>query len=190
MFEPQIQRVMDQVDDLRNKVDDHMQIDKEQALLMAQIVRIGCCRSVCEIGVSYGYSTLHWAAVMKETGGHVHAVEIAEKKVKAATDHLTQAGLIDLVTIHHEDGRVACKNLQPAEPFDFIFIDAAKEQSIDYFNALRDKLADRCIIAADNTGNLASKMKPYVDFIRAFGNAKTCDVPIAHGFELTILDRV
>ena len=189
MFAPPIQAVMDRVDDLRNHVNDHWQIPRQQAWVMSQILRIGRCRSVCEIGVSYGYSTLHWAAVMKETGGHVYAVEIAEKKVNAATQHLTEAGLINFVTLHPGDARQICKSIAPKEPFDFIFIDATKEQSIDYFNALRDKLADRCIIAADNTGDLADQMKPYVDFIRAFAGDKTCAVPIAHGFELTILDR-
>jgi predicted O-methyltransferase YrrM len=166
-----------------------MQIPREQGQLLAQLVRLAGCRSVCEIGVSYGYSTLHWAAVMAETGGHVHAVDISQKKVKAATQHLTEAGLIDRVTIHLGDGLEVCKTLAPAELFDFVFIDAAKEQSIGYFNALAGKLAPRCVIAADNTGNLADKMKPYVQFIRAQHGVLSCDVPIAHGFELTILQR-
>ncbi len=189
MFTPTIQTVMDQVDDLRNTTDDHMQIPKEQALLMTQIVRIGGFRSICEVGVSYGYSTLHWAAVMAETGGHVHGVDISEKKVNAATQHLTEAGLIDRVTLYLGDGREVCKSLAPTEPFDFLFIDARKEESIDYLNAMEDKLAPRCVIAADNTGNLAERMKPYVEHIRARPGVTSADVPIAHGFELSIWNR-
>ncbi len=189
MFDRKIQAVMDRVDDLRHTTDDHMQIPKAQARLMAQLVRIGGFRSVCEVGVSYGYSTLHWSAVMAETGGHVHGVDVSEKKINAATEHLTQAGLIDRVTLHLGDAREVCKSLAPEEPFDFVFIDARKEESIEYLDVLMDKLAPRCVIAADNTGNLAERMKPYVRHVRSLAGVVSCDVPIAHGFELSILDR-
>ncbi len=189
MFPDTLQSVMDKVDDLRNTTDDHMQVSRDQAWLMSQILRIGRCRSMCEIGVSYGYSTLHLAAVAAEHGGRVQAFDISEKKVNAATQHLTEAGLIDRVTIHLGDARQTLPGVEPAEPYDFAFIDANKDQSIEYFQALRDKLAPRCLIVADNTGNLAERMKPFVEMIRSLPGATSCDVPFEHGFELTILER-
>jgi predicted O-methyltransferase YrrM len=188
MFDTSIQAVMDRVDQLRESTDDHMQIPRDEALVLWQIVRIGGCRSACEIGMSYGYSTLHIAAALKEVGGHLHAIDHARKKIEAATEHLTQAGLIDLVTVHPGDARQVLAAIEPDEPFDFVFIDAVKEQSIDYLQALDGKLAARCIVAADNTGNLAERMRPYVDYVRALPNAASCDVPVGQGFELTLLE--
>ncbi len=61
MFPDPIQSVIDRVD-LRATVDDHWQIPREEALLLAQLVSIGRFVSICEIGTSYGFSTLHLAA--------------------------------------------------------------------------------------------------------------------------------
>ena len=189
MFNQATQSVIDRVDALRDQVDDHWQIPAEQGLLMAQIVRIGRSRSLLEVGVSYGFSTLHLSAAAKDNGGHVHAIDIAEKKVRAATAHLTEAGLIDAVTVHLGDARQIIPTLQPKVPFDFLFIDAAKEQSIDYLEAARPKLAPRCLIVADNTGDLASQMRPFVEHVRGLPGARSCEIAMGHGFELTVLDQ-
>lgn len=187
MFSPKAQAVMDHVDALRHKVDDHWQIPRDEAHVLAQIVRIGRCRSAVEIGVSYGFSTLHLTAALAEVGGHLHAVERDERKVRLASEHLTQAGLIGSVTIHHGDALDVLGKLAPAEPIDFVFIDASKDQSVRYLELLQGKLASRCILAADNTGNQSQRMKPYVDHVRALVHATSCDVPVGNGFELTIL---
>ncbi len=189
MFNDPIQSVMDRVDALRHEVNDHWQIPKDQALVLSQIVRIVRCRSGVEIGVSYGYSTLHLAAALREAHGHLHAVERADKKVNAATAHLTEAGLIDTVTIHPGDALQVLPTLQPAEPIDFVFIDATKEEAVEYLRLLMDKLAPRAIIIADNTGNLAERMAPYVHHVRGLPGAVSCDVPVGNGFELTVLSR-
>ena len=41
MFPEPVQRVIDQVDQLRQQVDDHWQIPADEAALLAQLVRIG-----------------------------------------------------------------------------------------------------------------------------------------------------
>ncbi len=105
MFEEKIERVIDRVDSLRHEVDDHWQIPRDEARLLAQIVRIGRFRSLCEIGVSYGFSTLHLAAAASGHGGHVHAIDISEKKIRAATANLSDAGLMDHVTLYLGDAQ-------------------------------------------------------------------------------------
>jgi predicted O-methyltransferase YrrM len=187
MFEVLVEQVMQRVNALRDQVDDHMQIPREEALVLAQIVRIGRCRSICEIGVSYGFSTLHLAAATKENGGHVHAVDISEKKINAAREHLTEAGLIDAVTLHLGDARDVVKGLQPAESFDFIFIDAVKQQSFEYLEALQGKLAPRCILATDNTVSHPELLGDFVEHLRSLPNAASCCVPVGNGFELTVI---
>ena len=66
MFDAKVQAVIDQVDRLRDQVDDHWQIPAEEALLLAQLVRLHRAVSLVEIGVSYGFSTLHLAAAASE----------------------------------------------------------------------------------------------------------------------------
>lgn len=189
MFSPAIQQVIDKVDALRHEVDDHWQVPADEAKLLAQIVRLGRCVSLCEIGVSYGFSTLHLAGATQPLGGHMHAVDMSPKKIAAARSHLQQAGLDGVVTLHEGDAREVVKHLQPAQPFDFVFIDAMKEQSDAYLDAVMPKLAQRAVIVTDNTVSHAKVLTPFVERLRQLPGAISCEVKVGNGFELTLLQR-
>jgi hypothetical protein len=51
MFSERIQTVIDRVDRLRDQVDDHWQIPADEARVLAQLISIGGCVSICEIGI-------------------------------------------------------------------------------------------------------------------------------------------
>ncbi|MBI1336993.1 MAG: methyltransferase domain-containing protein [Phycisphaera sp.] len=189
MFEHKIQLVMDKVDALRTQVNDHWQVPKEEALFLAQLVRIGRFKSLCEIGTSYGYSTLHLTAAASEHGGHVHTLDINPRKTEHATAHLTEAGLLNSVTLHTGDARELLKNLQPQEPFDFAFIDATKEQSMGYLDALTPRLAQRALLVTDNTRTHAEELAGFVTHLRSLPGAKSTHVNVGNGVELTLWDR-
>ena len=74
-------------------------------MVLARLVRIGRCISICEIGTSYGFSTLHLAAAASEHGGRVHSIDADPKKVRAAGENLREAGLAEIVTLHEGDAR-------------------------------------------------------------------------------------
>lgn len=187
MFDEKIQSVMDRVDALRHAVDDHWQIPRDEALLLAQLVRMGHCQSICEIGVSYGYSTLHLAAAALDTGGHVHGFDMSEKKIAAATKHLNESGLMSHVSLHQGDARKEVSTFEPSQPYDFAFIDAEKEESHAYLEALKPKLAKRCAIVTDNTTTHTDELKTFIATLRSLPNAKSCHVNVGNGFELTLL---
>jgi len=187
MFSPRIQQVMEKVDALRNQVDDHWQIPRDEALVIAQLVRLGRCTSICEIGVSYGYSTLHLAAATRPMGGHVDAIDISPKKIKAATDHLTQAGLIDAVALHLGDARVVLASFKPARPFDCVFMDAEKAQSLQYFDAIEPLLAERAVILTDNTLTHPAELESFRNHLHRLRRAQSVQVAVGNGFELTLL---
>jgi predicted O-methyltransferase YrrM len=189
MFDNSAQSVMDKVDALRNQVDDHWQIPRDEALVLTQLVRIGRCVSICEIGVSYGFSTLHLAAAARDNCGHVHAFEMNENKIAAATRYLTEAGLMDVVTIHPGDARQTLIEFTPATPYDFAFIDATKEQSFEYLDALWPNLAERALIVTDNTTTHRDELARFIHSLRSRPGVQSCDVPVGNGFELTLKTR-
>ncbi len=189
MFDAQINAVIDKVEALRDQVDDHWQIPRDEAQILAQLVHLGKCKSICEIGTSYGFSTLHLAAATRCYQGHVHAFDISDKKISAATNHLTEAGLIDLVTLHPGDARETVSQVQPSQAYDFVFIDAVKDQSMQYFEAVRSKLASRAVIATDNTSTHWQELASFVEFLRLLPGASACAIPVGNGFELTILEQ-
>ena len=186
MFNPTIQAVIDEVDALREKVDDHWQIPRDEALVLAQIARAARCGSFCEIGVSYGFSTLHLAAVAAEHAGHVHAIDIDPRKIAAATDHLTRAGLAGHVTLHQGDARELLPTLTPEAPFDFAFIDADKPQSQAYLEALWPKLAPHAVLATDNVTSHPEQLNAFVEHLHSLDELTNCTVAVGNGFELSV----
>jgi predicted O-methyltransferase YrrM len=186
MFPDSIQAVIDRVDRLRAQVDDHYQIPRDEALVLAQLVGIGRCVSICEIGTSYGFSTLHLAAAVRRNGGHVHTIDKDPKKVAAATANLRDAGLLEVVTVHQGDARERLASIQPVAPFDFVFIDATKEQSDAYLDAVLPRLAPRCLLVTDNTTTHANELASFVQRLRLLPGFQSCGVPVGNGFELTV----
>lgn len=186
MFDVAIQVVMDKVDALREQVDDHWQIPREEALILAQLVRISGATSICEIGHSYGFSTLHLAAAAKENGGHVYSFDLSEKKHAAARRHLEEAGLANVVTLHLGDARELVAQVTPAQPYDFAFVDAVKVETEAYLKVLWPKLAGRAVVTADNTKTHPDEMGQMVRIIRGFDGVVGCDVPVGNGFELAL----
>ncbi|WP_406697042.1 class I SAM-dependent methyltransferase [Singulisphaera sp. Ch08] len=186
MFPGQIQRVVDQVDRLRESVDDHWQIPRDEAALLTQLVRLGRCVSICEIGASYGFSTLHLAAAALENGGHVHSLEQDPKKVAATTRHLKEAGLDGVATVHPGDARDTLEGMKPGLAFDFVFIDAQKSQSFEYLDAIWPLLAPTATIVTDNTTTHAEELASFVAHLRSRPGVVSCHVPVGNGFELTI----
>ncbi len=186
MFADRVQEVIDRVDRLREVVDDHWQIPRDEAMLLAQLVRIGRCLSICEIGTSYGFSTLHLAAAASEHGGRVHSIDADPKKVKAAGKSLDEAGLAEVVTLHEGDARTVLTAIKPQAPFDFVFIDATKAQSDEYLDAAWSKLAAGCVLVTDNTVTHAEELAPFVARLRSLPGFTSCGVAVGNGFELTV----
>src|SRR5262249_35418068 len=119
-------------------------------------------------------------------GGHVHTIDQDPRKVAAAMQNLRDAGLDTVVTLHPGDARELLASLRPATPFDFVFIDATKEQCDAYLDAVCPGLAPRCILVTDNTSTHAEQLASFVGRLRSLPGFTSCGVPVGNGFELTV----
>ena len=186
MFEHRIQCVIDRVNMLRHEVDDHWQIPADQAALLGQLVHAARCCSICEIGTSYGFSTLHLAAATARSDGHVDTFDVSERKTQAATGHLRDAGLLDRVTLHTGKAQQILPTLRPERPFDFVFLDAVKGECFAYLEAVMPHLADHAILVTDNTDTHWTELESFVRHLRALKVCTSCQVGVGNGFELTV----
>jgi len=189
MFSEQVTRVIGQVDALRHEVDDHWQIPREQAQVLAMLVTIGGFRSLCEVGTSYGFSTLHLAAAAQAHGGRVYSFDKDPRKHERARAHLADAGLLDGVTLQTGDARQMLSRMAPQEPYDFLFIDAVKEQSSEYLEAVMAHLAPRTVVVTDNTLTHREELVGFVSQLRMRANGRSCCVAVGNGMEWTVLSR-
>ncbi|HSQ79092.1 MAG TPA: class I SAM-dependent methyltransferase, partial [Candidatus Bathyarchaeia archaeon] len=130
-------------------------------LLYDTILKKGYTRAL-EIGTSTGHSGIWEAWALSKTGGSLITVEIEEFRHLAAVRNFKAAGVDGLIDARLGDARQIVAELQG--PFDFIFIDADKNWTPYYFEALLPKLAVGGCFAVHNVSSLGY-MKGIKDFL-------------------------
>ena len=118
---------------------------------MQLLVQIQGARNILEIGTLGGYSTI-WLARGLSSGGRVVTLEASEKHADIARSNIERANLNDRVEVRTG---LALDSLQQIEnekyePFDFIFIDADKQDNPAYFEWALKLSRPGTVIIGDN----------------------------------------
>jgi predicted O-methyltransferase YrrM len=138
----------------------------------AQFLRILIESSRAKVGLEIGTATGYGAMVMglgfEQTGGRLTSIDCDGEMVRTAREHVRQMQLQDVVTFVEGAALTVIPGLQ--DRFDFVFLDALKEEYLAYFRAVEPKLAERAIVVADNVIKHADAMQ---DFLDAVANDQT-----------------
>jgi caffeoyl-CoA O-methyltransferase len=119
-----------------------------QGRLLNLLVRMSKARRILEIGTFTGYSAICLALDLPE-GGRLDTIDIDEEKESLVRGFVEKAGLSDKIHLHLGD---ACEVIDRLEgPFDFVFIDADKENYPTYFDKILPRMVSGGIVLADNT---------------------------------------
>ena len=105
-------------------------------------------RLVLEIGTYSGYSALSMAPALPE-GGRIVTCEIDEGHAAVARRHFDASPWADRIDLRVGPALETIAGLDG--PVDLVFIDADKPGYPDYVDAVLPKLAERGLIAIDNT---------------------------------------
>ena len=124
-------------------------------------------KNVLEVGTSNGYSGLWLSKALKVTGGHLTTIEYYPKRQNIAIEHFTKCGTIDVVTPLIGSACDVLRELPEDAKFDFVFVDANKRESIDYFNLIHPHLVKGGIYTCDNVLSHQEKVQPFIDAINA-----------------------
>ena len=175
-----------------------MQIAPEQGQFMALLVKLIAARRALEIGTFTGYSSISIASALPQ-GGELVCCDDSDEWTLVAKKYWQQAGLEDRIDFRLGD---AGKTLQAlvdegqAGTFDFIFIDADKQNYPLYYELSLNLLRAGGLMAVDNTlwsGDVADpeNMEPGTRAIRRFNEILKQDerveislVPIGDGLTL------
>lgn len=148
---------------------DFWNISRQTAEFISMLIKIHKPQKVLEVGTSNGYSALWIADALKDVdaeinnNGHLWTIEFYEKRQSIARENIANCELSDYVTFLQGSAREIIKNIEFVP--DFVFIDACKQEYIDYFNLLKDKLPKGAIILADNVTSHAAKVADFLDEI-------------------------
>jgi caffeoyl-CoA O-methyltransferase len=152
---------------VRQFLDSHRDLWREENItesdgrvLYDLIVKKGYKRAL-EIGTSTGHSGIWEAWALSKTGGSLVTIEIEEFRHLAAVRNFKAAGLDWIIDARLGDARKIVADLPG--PFDFIFVDADKNATPFYFEALLPKLEVGGCFAVHNVTSLG-----YMKGVREF----------------------
>jgi predicted O-methyltransferase YrrM len=104
-------------------------------------------RAILEIGTLGGYSTICLARAL-EPGGRLITLEYERKHAEVARKNIDRAGVGDRVEVRVGKGLDLLPTL--AGPFDFVFIDADKPTTTEYFEWAVKLARPGTLIVVDN----------------------------------------
>ena len=116
-----------------------------------------------EIGSLLGYSAILIAGALPPAG-RLLCIESNDYLAKFVKSNVEAAGLGRKVRVVVGDALRAIP-LLPGR-FDFVLIDAQKEDYLDYLRQLEPKLAAGAVVVADNTGVFRKDVMPYLQYVR------------------------
>lgn len=125
-------------------------VSRETGALLYMLARSRNARTIVEFGTSFGISTLHLAAALRDNGGgHIITSEFEPSKVARARDNLIAGGLIDLVEIREGDALQTLSDNLP-DTIDLLLLDGAKALYPEILSLVESRLKPGALVVADN----------------------------------------
>ncbi|RQZ90596.1 O-methyltransferase [Burkholderia cepacia] len=171
--------------DLYARLKDYpLPVSRETGTLLYMLARSGGARAIVEFGTSFGISTLHLAAALRDNGGgRLITSEFEPSKVARARANLTTAGLADLVEIREGDAlRTLAADLP--DSVDLLLLDGAKGLYPEILALVESRLGAGAFVVADN----AEYSPDYLAYVRAPENGYL-SVPFGGDVELSMRIR-
>lgn len=122
-------------------------IRKEMQSFLRLLLAMQKPKRILEVGTAVGFS----AILMAEYNPYpceIVTIENYEKRIPIARENFTRAGKEGQITLLEGDATEVLKTLD--EPFDMIFMDAAKGQYINFFGDVMRLLKNDGVLVSDN----------------------------------------
>ena len=163
-------------------------ITADTGIFFSVLLKAIKARRILEVGTSAGFSTLWFADAMgKNHSTRVITIEMNPQKVERASKNFKEAGVDKIIEIKQGIALDLLRKLKGK--FDFVFLDADKENIIRYFDIVLPMVRIGGIIAADNMlypGHFRPAMRKYARHVHTKPNIQSVTVPIGMGEEITI----
>lgn len=178
-------------------------IKRETAALLKTMVALKQPKHILEVGTAVGYSALLMARIMPKDA-HITTIEKFEKRIPVAKANFKKAQLEDRITLLEGDAGEILADLSGS--FDFIFMDAAKGQYINWLPDIIRLLAQGGLLMSDNVlqdGTIVEsryaverrdrtihvRMREYLYTLKNSEALETTILPIGDGVALSVLKR-
>lgn len=156
-------------------------VSRDVGSLLYMLARAINARAVVEFGTSFGLSTIHVAAALRDNGGgRLITSEFEPGKLAKAKANLAEAGLTDLVEFREGDA-LETLAIDLPQAIDLVLLDGAKPLYSDILDRLESRLRPGAILIADN----ADYCPEYLDRVGDIANGYM-SMPFSDEVELSI----
>jgi predicted O-methyltransferase YrrM len=143
----------------------YIPVSPEAGRLLYALIRASRPATAVEFGTSFGISTIHLAAAVRDNGaGRVVSTELNAAKVARARASVAEAGLAAQVTILEGDALETLADL--ADPVGFVLLDGWKNLYLPVLRLLEPRLVPGALVLADDTISMAAEMPDYLAYVR------------------------
>jgi predicted O-methyltransferase YrrM len=160
-------------------------IHPDSAHLLYLLALAKGAKSIVEVGMSHGYSTLWLASAARINGGKVVAHDINPERIAAARRNFDEAGLADWIEIVEGDVHQTLRGR--AEPVDLLFIDISGKS--DYrvvFDLVYPRLVRGGLVVADNALSHPDQLADYISYLQNHPDLASATIPTGRGLEVTV----
>ena len=175
-------------------------IRREMQSFLKVLLQIKAPKRILEVGTAVGFSTL-LMSTYNPVKCEIVTIENYEKRIPIARKKFQKSGREDQITLLEGDAQEVLKTL--TEPFDFIFMDAAKGQYIHFLPEVLRLLKVGGILLSDNVlqdGDLIEshfaverrnrtiykRMREYLYVLKHHELLETSILPLGDGVTLSI----
>jgi predicted O-methyltransferase YrrM len=179
-------------------------IRKETQTFLKVLIFMKQPKRILEVGTAVGFSSLFMSEYMPE-GCSITTIEKMPLRLEKAKKNFMEAAAGEKVTLLEGDALIILSNLAKSEPFafDFIFMDAAKAQYMNFLPEVMKLLPVGGVLITDNVlqdGTVAesrysitrrdrtihSRMREYLFTLTHMEELETSIVPVGDGVTVSV----
>lgn len=125
----------------------HMISGYQQGRLLSILSKMLQPKNILEIGTFTGYATLCLVEGLKENG-KITTLDVNEELAYLPKKYFAESEFNEKIDFKLQDAKMFLKETD--EVFDLVFIDADKENYVEYFNLIKPKVQSGSVILFDN----------------------------------------
>ncbi len=132
----------------KKAIEDYVPIIRQETKnLLRFLLKLKRPKRILEVGAAIGFSSIYMSQYIEEDA-KIITIENYEKRVIEARENIKSAKKEETITLLFGDAKDILKTLE--EPFDFIFMDAAKGQYLNFLPDIMRLLKKDGLLISDN----------------------------------------
>ncbi len=173
-------------------------LSRDSAKLMEILIQMKRPKRVLELGTAIAYTTIRIARNLKKEAV-IHTIEFSKDNAKLSEENIKKSGVEEKIKLFFGDAKEVMPTLE--KKYDFIYLDADKEDYLDLFELAMKLLKKKGVIFVDNllwhgyaaSDDVPEKYKTSTKFIREFNKIftnypglNTTIIPVGDGIGLGV----